>query len=177
MNVGKVNLTKIGAACLFVNGIILLFYALLVPAFVRGTHWLITLVAILFLVAIPTIYHSIRRAHEVAAKVVAVLFAFGMIVIIASDLSFTLSFVTRFSHDLAYALGNAVFVIGVLILGLITLKGTVLYKWVAYLSIITGIVGLATYLPLPSSLLSTFALLLLGLWSLALGFNIHKLSK
>jgi len=175
MNVGKLTPIKIGTACLFVNGIILLFYALLVPAFVRGIHWLITLAAILFLAAIPTIYQSTRRAHKVAAKVVAVLFAIGMIVIIISDLSFTLSFLTRLTHDLAYALGNAVFVIGVLILGLMTLKGTVLYKWVAYLSIITGIVGLATYLPLPSSLLSTFALLLLGLWSLALGFNILKL--
>lgn len=159
MNVSKLNPTKIGTACLFLNGIILLFYALLVPTFVQGVHWLITLAAILFLAAIPTIYHSTRRAHKVAAKVVAVLFAIGMIVIIASDLSFTLSSITRLSHDLAYALGNAVFVIGVLILGLITLKGKVLYKWVAYLS----------------SLLSTFALLLLGLWSLALGFNILKL--
>ncbi|MGP8069502.1 MAG: hypothetical protein ACLP5V_06395 [Candidatus Bathyarchaeia archaeon] len=177
MNVGKVGLNKIGAACLFVNGVVLLFYALLVPGFVRGVHGLITLVAILFLVATLTIYHSIRRAHELAAKVVAALLAFGMIVIIASDLLYTLSVVTRFSHDLAYALGNAVFVIGVLIIGLITLKGTVLYKWVTYLSLITGIVGLTTYLSLAASFLSTFALLLLGLWSLALGFNINKLSK
>src|SRR5208337_4110143 len=101
MKFGKTNLAKIGTTCLFVNGIILLFYALLVPAFVRGVHWLITLVAILFLAAIPTIYHSTRRAHKVAVKVVAVLFAFGMLVIIASDLLFTLSFLTRLTHDLA----------------------------------------------------------------------------
>jgi hypothetical protein len=176
MKIGKVNQTKIGTACLFVNGIILLFYALFVPAFVRGVHWLITLVAILFLVAVPTIYHSTRRAHEVAAKVVAVLFAFGMIVIIVSDLLFSLSFLTAFSRNLAYVLGNAVFVIGVLIIGLVTLKA-VFYKWVAYLSIITGIVGLAANLPQLSSLLSTFPLFLLGLWSLAVGFNIRKLRK
>ncbi len=176
MDVGKVTLTKIGIVCLFVNGIILLFYALLVPAVVRGVHWLITLAAILFLAAIPSIYHATRRAHELVARVVAALFAFGMVVIIVSDLLFVSSFLPRFSHDLAYALGNAVFVIGVLIFGLIALKA-VLYKWVAYLSIITGILGLATYFPGLSSLLSTFPLLFLGLWSLAVALNIRKLRK
>ncbi len=176
MKIDKVTLSKIGSACLFVNGIILLFYALFVPTFERGVHWLITLVAILFLAAIPSIYHFTRKAHKVAAKVVAVLFAFGMIVIIAADLLFTLSFLTRLPHDLAYALGNAVFVVGVLIFGLITLKA-VRYKWVAYLSIITGIIGLATYLPLPLTFLPAISLLLLGLWSLGVGFKIRKLRK
>ncbi len=176
MKIGKVTLSKIGTVCLFVNGIILLFYALLVPTFERGVHWLITLVAILFLVAIPAIYHSMRKAHEVAAKVVAAFFAFGMIVIIAADLLFTVSFLTRLPHDLAYAVGNAVFVIGVLIFGLVRLKA-VRYKWVAYLSIITGIIGLATYLPQPLTFLSTISLLLLGLWSLGIGFKLRKLGK
>ena len=176
MKFGKVNPSKFGAACLFVNGIILLFYALLVPAFVRGVHWLITLVAILFLVAIPAIYNSIRRVKKVAAIVAAALFAFGMVAIIVSDLLFAASLLARFSHDLTYLLGNALFVIGVLIIGLVALKGP-LYKWVAYLSIVTGIVGLATYLPQVSGPLSTFSLLLLGLWSLAVGYNIRKLRK
>jgi|GEM_PF-4470027 len=176
MKFGKTNLSKIGSACLFVNGIILLFYALLVPAFVRGVHWLITLAAILFLVAIPAIYNSIRRVKRVAAGVVAALFAFGMVAIIVSDLLFAVSFLTRFSHDLTYVLGNASFVIGVLITGLVALKGQ-FYKWVAYLSIVTGIVGLATYFPQVSGPLSTFSLLLLGLWSLAVGYNIRKLGK
>jgi len=175
MNISKINPSKIGAACLFVNGIILLFYALLVPAFLRGVHWLITLVAILFIVAIPAIYQAIRRVHRVAAKVVAVLFAIAMVAIIVSDLLLASSFLTAFSHNLTYALGNALFVISVLIVGLVTLKGG-FYKWVAYLSIITGLVGLATYLP-QAGPLATLSLLLLGLWSLAVGFNIHKLSK
>lgn len=137
MKIDQATRAKIGSACLFVNGIILIFYALLVPAFERGVHWLITL---------------------------------------AADLLFTLSFLARLSHDLAYALGNAIFVIGVLVLGVITLK-MARYKWVAYLSIITGIIGLASYLPLPSNLLSTISLLLLGLWSLGVGFSIRKLRK
>jgi hypothetical protein len=176
MNLSKIDSIKIGAACLFVNGVILLFYALLVPAFVQGVHWLITLVAILFIVAIPAIYHSIRRVHRVAARVVAVLFAFAMVAIIVSDLLFASSSLTAFGHNLSYALGNALFVISVLIIGLVTLKGG-FYKWVAYLSIITGVVGLATYLPQASGPLATFSLLLLGLWALAVGFNIRKLSK
>ena len=176
MKMGKVNQTKIGAACLFVNGIILLFYALFVPTFLRGVHWLITLAAILFLATIPAIYLSIQRVNRVAAAVVAALFAFGMIAIIVSDLLFALSFLTRFSHDLTYLLGNALFVIGVLITGLVALKG-VFYKWVAYLSIVTGVVGLATNLPQVLGLLSTIPLSLLGLWSLAVGFNITKLAK
>jgi hypothetical protein len=176
MNIGKVTLAKIGSACLFANGIILLFYTLLVPAFVRGVHWLITLAAVLFLAAIPAIYHFTRKAHKVAAKVVAVLLAFGMIVIIAADLLFTITSLTRLTHDLAYALGNAVFVVGVLIFGLITLK-VVHYRWVAYLSMSTGIIGLATYLPLPSTFLPTISLLLLGLWSLGVGFKMRKLRK
>lgn len=176
MNIGKEILSKIGTACLFVNGIILLFYALLVPTFERGVHWLITLVAVLFLAATPATYYSTRKANKSAAKVVAVLFAFGMIVIVASDLLFTLSFLARLIHDLAYALGNAVFVIGVLIFGIITLK-VARYRWVAYLSVLTGIIGLASYLPQPSSLLSTSSLLLLALWSLGVGFKIRKSRK
>jgi hypothetical protein len=176
MKFGKLNASKIGAACLFVTGIILVFYALFVPAFVRGVHWLITLVAILFLVAIPALYDSTRRANKIAARGIAVLFAFGMIVIIVADLLFALSFLATVDHDLVYVLGNSVFVTGVLIFGLVTLKA-VFQRWVAYLSIITGIVGLATNLPQQSSLLSTFSLLLLGLWSVAVGFNIHKLAK
>lgn len=176
MNISRVNLSKIGAASLFVNGVILVFYALFVPSFVRGVHWLITLAAILFIVAIPSIYHSIRRVKRVAAKVVAVLFAFAMVVIIVSDLLFASLFLTTLSHNLTYVLGNALFVISVLIIGLVTLKGG-FYRWVAYLSIITGVVGLATYLPQASGPLATLSLLLLGLWSLAVGFNIRKLTK
>jgi hypothetical protein len=176
MKMDKVNQTKVGAACLFVNGIILLLYGLFVPAFVRGIHWLITLAAILFLATVPAIYLSIRRVNRVAATVVAALIAFGMVAIIVSDLLFTLSFLTRFSHDLTYLLGNAMLVIAVLITGVVALRG-VFYKWIAYLSIVTGVVGLATILPQALRLLSTFPLLLLGLWCLAVGFNITKLAK
>jgi 4-amino-4-deoxy-L-arabinose transferase-like glycosyltransferase len=92
MNAGKANLTKIDTAYPAVYGIVIFFYALLVPPFVQGVHWLITLAAILFLAAIPTIYYSTRRAHEAAAKIVGGLFAFGMIAIIVADLLFALSF-------------------------------------------------------------------------------------
>jgi hypothetical protein len=176
MKIGKVIPTKIGAACLFVNGIILLFYALFVPTFARGVHWLIFLAAILFILAVPAIYHSIRRLNRIAALVVAALFGVAMIAIIASDLLFVSSFLTALSRELTYALGNALFLIGVLTIGFVTFKGG-FYKWVAYLSIITGLVGLASYIPQASGLLATLSLSLLGLWSLAVGFNIRKLSK
>jgi hypothetical protein len=182
MKLSEVNLSKIGAACLCVNGIILLFYGLFVPTFVRGVHWLITLAVILFIVAIPAIYLSIRRIERVVAKVVAALFVFAMAAIIVSDLLFALSLLTTFSHDLTYFLGNAVLVIGVLVVGFVALKG-VFYKWVAYLGIVTGVVGLESVLAIAANLpqaagpLSTFSLVLLGLWSLAVGFNIHKLAK
>ena len=192
MNLNEVNPSKIGAACLFVNGIILLFYALIVPAFVQGVHWLITLVAILFIVAIPAIYQSIRRVHRVAAKVIAVLFAIAKVAIIVSDLLLASSFLTTSSLYLTYGLGNALFAFSVLIIGLVALKGG-FHRWVAYLSIvtgliglivigvvgllITGVVGLATYLRQASGPLATLSLLLLGLWSLAVGFNIRKLNK
>jgi hypothetical protein len=56
------------------------------------------------------------------------------------------------------------------------LKGR-FFKWFAYLSIVTAIIGLLTYLPQAPTLLSTISVLLLGLWSLALSFNITKLRK
>jgi hypothetical protein len=167
-----------------VNGFIFLFYALFVPEYVREVHWLITLAAILFVVALPAIHHSLRRVRKVATKVVVVLWGFAMVVIIVSDVLFASSFLSTLNHDLTYALGSAVFVICVLVIGVLTLK-PIFYKWFGYLSIVTGIIGLATYLPPPIFptplllflLLSTLSLLLLGLWSLALGFNLRKLAK
>ncbi len=182
MKLSNVSPNEIGAACLCVNGAILLLYGLLVPTFVGGVHWLITLAVILFIVAIPAIYHSVRRIGRVAAGVVAALFVFAMIDIIVSDILFALSSLTTPIHDLAYILGNAALVIAVLIFGFVALKG-VFYKLVAYLSILTGVVGLESILaieanlPQAYALLSTASLVLLGLWSLAVGFNIHKLSN
>ena len=171
----KLNIKKIGSICLFVNGLIFLFYALTVPAFVHGVHYLITLAAILFIVALPAIYDSLLHVRKVAAKVVVAMLGFAMIVIIVSDLLFALTFLSALSHDLAYALGNAVLVISVLAIGVIALKGAFL-KWFGYLSILTAIIGLSAYIP-GAGLLSVVSLLLLGLWSLAFGFNLSKLSK
>jgi len=176
MSISKANLKKIGSTCLFVNGFIFLFYALFVPAFVHGVHWLITLVAILFLLSLPAIYHSLHRVHGGAEKVVVALLGLAMVVIIASDLLFALSILSGLSHELAYALGNAVFIICIFAIGAIALKGRFL-KWFGYLSILTGIIGLPTYVPQAPSLLPTISLLLLGFWSLAFGFNITKLRK
>lgn len=180
MNISKVDLKRTGSVCVFVNGVIFLFYALFVPSLVRGVHWLITLVAILFIVALPAIYHSLRKGHRIAAKVIVALLGFAMLVIIISDLLFTASVLSRLSHDLAYALGNALFVISVFAIGLVALKGR-FFKWFGYLSILTAIVGLSTYisasLPPGTIPLPMASLLLLGLWSLAFGFNITRLSK
>jgi hypothetical protein len=152
------------------------FLALFVPIFVHGVHWLITLAAILLVVALPAVYHPLRRVQKVAAKVVVLLFGFAMVVIIVSDLLFTLSSLSTLSHEVSYALGSAVFVICVLVMGVLALKA-VFYKWFGYLSIVTGVVGLSTYVSPGLGLLSMFSLLLLGLWSLTLGFNIRKLAK
>jgi len=172
----KVDLKKIGSICLFVNGFIFLFYALAVPVLVPGVHWLITLSAILFIVALPAVYGWLRRLREVAAKIVVALLGFAMIVIIVSDLLFALAFLSALSHDLAYASGNALFIICLLAIGLITLKET-RFKWFGYLTILAAIIGVSTYIPQAAGLLSTFSLLLIGLWSLAFGFIILKLIK
>jgi len=170
------NLNLIGSACLFVNGIIFLFYALLVPTYVRSVHGLITLAAVLFAVAILPLYYALRRVHKLGSKVAASLFGIAIIIFIVFDLLLTLSSVTPLDHAIAYVAGNLLFIIGILVAGVIMLKG-VFYKWVGYLSIVTGILGLVTNLSQAPGLLSTFSLLLLGVWSLAVGFNIKKLAK
>jgi hypothetical protein len=180
MDLSKTSLNKIGSVCLFVNGFIFLFYALFVPAIVHGVHWLITLVAILFIVALPAIYDSLRPVQKVAAKVVVALLGFAMIVIIVSDLLFASSVLPGLSHDLAYASGNALFIICLLAIGVMALKGQ-FFKWFGYLSILTAIIGLSTYIstsiPQGSISLPMASLLLLGLWSLAFGFNMRRLAK
>jgi hypothetical protein len=176
MNFSWKNLKGIGSVCLFAAGIIFLFYALFVPAFLHGVHWLITLVAILFLVAVPAIYDWLLQLQKVAAKVVAALLVVAMAVIIVSDLLFALSFLSRMNHDLSYAIGNAVFTISLFVIGVTDLRGR-FFKWFGDLSILTAIVGLSTYIPQVPSLLSIASLLLLGVWSLAFGFVIRKLCK
>ena len=176
MNTSNLDLKKIGSACLIVDGIILLFYGLFVPVFVHGVHWLITLLAILFLIALPAIYHSLAQVQKVVAKVVVALLGVAMIVLILSDLLFMQSVLSGLGHDLAYALGNVLLLICLFTIGVIALKG-VFFKWFGYMSILTAIIGLATYIPQVPSFLFTVSLLLLGLWCLAFGFNILKLAK
>jgi hypothetical protein len=176
MKLGKKDLYTIGSACFLVNGIIFLFYALLVPAYLRSVHGLITLAAVLYLIAIPSLYYALHKVHQVGSKVVALLFGVGMLIFILFDLLFVLSSITAFDHAIAYVAGNLLFLIGVLVAGALMLKG-VFYRWIAYLSIIAGIVGLATYIPQTAGSVAGFSLLLLGIWSLAVGFNIRKLAK
>ena len=151
MKLGKKELAEkdlhsIGSACFLVNGIIFLLYALLVPAYLHSVHELITLAAVLYLVAIPSLYYALHKIHEVGSKVVLLLIGLGMVILILSDLLLVISSITAFDHAIAYAAGNLLFLIGVLTAGVLMLKG-VSYRWVAYLSIIAGIVGLATYIP------------------------------
>jgi hypothetical protein len=169
-------LSKVGSVCLFVNGFIFLFYALFVPVLVYGVHWLITLVAILLLVALPAIYHLFCRVHKVAARVVVVLLGLAMIVILVSDLLFLLSIVSRANHDLVYALGNALFIACLFIIG-VTASRARFFKWFGCLSLITAIIALSTYFPQGRGLIFTVSLLLLATWSFGLGFNILKLRK
>ncbi|HUK27270.1 MAG TPA: hypothetical protein VLV31_02505 [Candidatus Acidoferrales bacterium] len=170
------NLKKIGSVCLFLNGLILLFYAIVLLTFLHGVHWLITLVAVLFLVALPAIYHGLLQARKTAARIISELFGVAMIIIIVSDLLFAQSILSLSSHAMVYALGNALFVICLLLIGLVSLKG-VFFKWFGYLSLLTGIVELVTYIPGIPGLLSAAALILLAVWSLAFGFNLLKTTK
>jgi hypothetical protein len=172
MSFSKSQLNRIGVACLFVNGLIFIFYALSVPALLRGVHWLITLAALLFIVALPAIHHSLRRVHRGAANVVAALLGVGMIIIVISDLLLEFSLVGRFAHDLTFAFANALFVVSLFAIGVLAWEGA-FYQWVGILSIITGLLGALTYLPGAVLLLGP-SLLLVGIWSFAVGLSLRK---
>ena len=168
----KSNFAKAGMGCFVVNGLIFIFYAISVPSFVTRVHWLITLAAILFLVALPMIRLSLKKAGKHAADAVIISFGAGMFVIVISDLAFALSIVGGFAHDVTYAFGNALFILSLIGIGVLALK-TKLPKWVGALSIIVGLIGLLTYAPVPP-LVPTLSLFLIGVWSLAMGFVFRK---
>jgi len=172
MALPKSNLSGIGAVCLFVNGLIFIFYATSVPTIVRGVHGLITLAAVLFIVALPATYHYLSKVHKSTAKGVTVLFGVGMGLIAISDVMFLSSLVPRFTHDLIYAFGNALFVICLFAIGVSAWKGG-FPKWLVILSIFTGIIGVLTYVPGAFPLLVP-SLLLVGAWSFAMGFALLK---
>jgi hypothetical protein len=173
MGISKSNLSGIGAGCLFVNGLIFIVYAIAVQvaAFIGGVHWLITLAAVLFIVALPAIYHYLSRLHKSAAKIVAGLFGVGMLLIVISDLLFLSSSVPRLTHDLIYVVGNGLFVICLFAIGVLAWKGSP--KWLGILSSVAGIVGILTYVPGAYLLLGP-SLLLVGIWSFAMGFALQR---
>jgi hypothetical protein len=175
MELSKSNLSGIGAVCLFVNGLIFIFYAIAVPAFIQhGVHGLITLAAVLFIVALPAIYHYLGRVHKGAAKAVTALFGLGMLLIVISDVLFMSSAFPRLTHDSIYAFGDALFVICLFAIGLLAWKGG-FPKWLAILSILAGIIGVITYAPGAYLLLGNLpSLLLVGVWSLAMGFILRR---
>lgn len=158
------------------NGIILLVYALAVPTYVRPVHGLITLTAVLFGVAAIPLYYALRGSNEVGSKVAVFLMEVAIVIFIVADVVLTLGLITPVNHAFTYVAGNSLFLIGVLISGVIMLKG-VFYKWVRYLSIVTGLVGLITNVPPPSGIVARAALLLLATWSLAMGYNMRKFAK
>jgi len=172
MHVSKSNLEATSALCLFVNGLIFVFYAISIPALIHGIHWLITLAAVLFIAALPAIYHYLGRIHKGAAKAATGLFGIGMVLIVASDLMFASSSLPRLTHDLVYVFGNALFVISLFAIGALAWKGG-LPKWVGVLSIVTGIIGLLTYVP-GAFLVLVPSLLLLGAWSITMGYALRR---
>ena len=172
MDLSKSNLKGIGAVCLFVHGLIFIFYAIAVPAFIQhGVHAFITLAALLFIVALPAVYHYLGRVHRGAARAVTALFGLGMLLIVISDVLFMASAFPRLTHDLIYAFGNGLFVICLFAIGLLAWKGG-FPKWLAILSLLTGIIGVLTYAP-AAYLLLVPSLLLVGIWSLAMGFTLR----
>jgi len=176
MKIPPRNLRNIGSICLFVNGVILLFYAIVVLTFVHGVHWLITLVAVLFLVALPAIHHALIQARKGAARIISELLGAAMIIIIVSDLLFAQSILSLSNHAMVYALGNALFVISIIMIGVISLK-SMFFKWFGYLSLLTGMIELVTYVPRIPSLLSAASLIMLAVWSFAFGLNLRKITK
>jgi hypothetical protein len=168
----KSNLRGIGAACLFANGLIFIFYALSVPTFVRGIHWLITVAAIFFIVALSGLYNYLSQAYKSAALGVAVLFGGGMGLIVLSDVLLVSSLIPRFTHDLIYVFGNGLFVISLFVIGVVSWREN-FPRWVSILSLVTGIVGVFTYVP-GAVLLLVPSLLLVGVWSLVMGFTLRR---
>jgi len=164
----KSNLNVAGACCLFVNGLIFVFYAVSVPGFIKGVHWLITLAAVLFIVALPAIYRSFGRVDKSAVRLITAAFGVGMVLIIVSNVLFVSSLLSKLTHDLFYAFGNALFVISLFAIGLSWGE-----KWLGILSLVTGIVGVLTYVP-GALLLFVPSLLLLGVWSFAMGFVLRR---
>jgi hypothetical protein len=161
---------------LFVNGLIFLFYAALVPTYVRSVHWLITLAAALFIAALPAIHDSLRSFKSAVERVLAILFGLGMVAIILADVLFALSLLNALSRDMTYAIGNALLLLYVLTVAAAALKG-IFRRWLGYLGLLAGIIGFSTYGLTAVTLLPKFALLLLGAWSLALGFNLPKAKR
>jgi len=92
--------------------------------------------------------------------------------IILSDILLVSSLIPRFTHDLIYVFGNGLFVISLFVIGIVSWKEN-LPKWVSILSLVTGIVGIFTYVP-GAVLLFMPSLLLVGVWSLAMGFTLRK---
>jgi len=172
----KSEIVSIGMVCLFVDGLILISYAIAVPFFVRGVHWLVTVAVLLFMTALPAIHHTLaknrkRSKQSRSLKFVAALYGVGMVAIIASDLLYALSLLGRLPHDVIYAIGNFLFILSLFGVGELGMKGS-LPKWISVLSIVTGAVGLLTYAP-GAFLLQLPSLLLVGLWSLALSLNLR----
>ena len=169
MDLSKSNLSGIGAVCLLVNGVIFIFYALTAPF---DVHWLITLAAVLFIVALPAIYYYLGRVHKGAAKAVTVLFGIGMLLIVLSYVLFVSSSLP--TSDLIYfqVYGDALLAICLFAIGVLAWKGG-FPKWLAILSIVTGIIGVLAYV-LNTFLLVAPSLLLVGVWSLAMGFTLRR---
>ena len=92
--------------------------------------------------------------------------------IILSDILLVSSLIPRFTHDLIYVFGNGLFVISLFVIGVVSWKEN-LPKWVSILSLVTGIVGVFTYVP--GAVLLVPSLLLVGVWSLAMGFTLRKI--
>ncbi|HUK49909.1 MAG TPA: hypothetical protein VLV18_02640 [Terriglobales bacterium] len=167
------NLYRIGIVCLFVNGFIFLFYAFFVPGLVSGVHGLVTLIALLFLIALPPIHRFLDQLNKTVARFTVLLLGVSMVMIVLSDILFALSTLSRISHDLVYALGNAIFVVCIFVIGGVTLKSPT-FKLFGVLSLVTAIIALSTYAPQGRGWIFSFSLLMLGLWSFGLGVSIRR---
>jgi len=73
---------------------------------------------------------------------------------------------------LVYAFGNGLFVISLFAIGILVWKGG-FPRWLAIVSLVTGVVGVLTYVP-GAYLLLVPSLLLVAVWCFAMGFVLRK---
>lgn len=161
----------------------------------RTITGIFTAAAIIFTPAILALYLSLREIQRTRMLIAATLFTMAIALFLGSSVvqyslaRLSADYVTATSEAeraayvvawklvndtsvAAEALAGLVFAVSVLLVGSVMMKGPY-GKPVAYLSIITGIVGIVAIVGLPLDLISSY---LTAVWLLAVGYKLYKQS-